>query len=327
MITDATQGMGRRLLWQSTVPDVWVTHWSGARFGFKVTDLPRLAALEGSVELAPIELNTAINEVLEAEDLQRVSPFDAASSDAPLVRREWRKIALIEAATTELADQVSPSVLALDRVLALDQIGLHADATNLASQHLFTLVEVTELLHDAGLAEDQNQDDLMRLLRIAGQTNLLEDLMHPPDMSVSTDSAVEHMLREVLAPPAPPVYLDGTEAEPAAFDDQEARLVWRVGRRFRAMQRAVTLDVLAESKRSVGRLVEGELKMVEHELAARVLRESLGQRSIEGVDDEPEPLLAEVIHCVLAAQPMLEGSLAEAVRRDSEGSVAACAPT
>jgi hypothetical protein len=318
MTTNAKVRSARTVSWQAADPDLWVVHTCGVRFGLDVMHLSRLVALDIPAEPTDEAVNAALAEVLHVDDSWLPSD-DAESEQPPTVRPTWRTVALIDAAPTQLADQICRSVLALDRALALDGIGRPSDAASLAVRFPYTIVEVAELIHDAELAEGPLRADVIRLLEFVEDAAFLEDLINPTGPIARTNGAVENMLREVLTPHGPPVFLDETEAQPTAPSPEELRLAWRTERRIRAVHQSLVEVESYEHRRRAANLVKAHLQGVGHEMASRVLELSLSHWRREESEPDPKPLLSEVIHCLVTSEPALAHGLDDAVRRDAEG--------
>jgi hypothetical protein len=303
--------------WQSEHANVWIEHSSGARFGFQVTDLARLAGLAVPEDVPMAQLSAALNEVLDddswiADLLRGVSP-----AHAPTVRIAWRSLALVEAAEIELRDQITPAVLDLDRALAFDRIGADQQAVAVATSRSHTAVEVVELLHDAGLVRAPIREDILRLLELAGQSPLLQDLRDTAQDRHRTDDAIENIFREVLTPAAPAAVLDASEREPVALPEQEMVSKWRTQRRIRATEQSLNGVDVHDDEEQVRILFDEQRKAAREQLGAQVLKLSLDERFDQPQPElEPSPLLAELIFCLLSRRKGLDGSLAEAVRLD-----------
>lgn len=317
MIDDTESTAPEGVWWHAAPADVHVRHPFGARFGLRVADLAHLSELEAPAGGRGGELAAAMAEVLDDERWIADLLAGESPDGAPVVREEWRSVALVAAAEQQLSSQLRPDLLDLDRAIALDRVGAHTEAQAIAARRHHTIVEVVELLHDAGISEHVTvQADLVRLLDLIELTPLRMDLQDAAASRHRDDDAIEKPFRDVLTAETPPAVWNSIEtAQPA---EHELRSAWRTHRRIRAAERALTGLALGEQRRTARVVLAEELPTVREELGARTMRIALERVATPEVDGDPEPLLAELVHCLLTANTGLEGGLLAAMDRDAD---------
>lgn len=278
-----------------------------------------IVGVEVPTGLAPDVLGDVLRNLIDDLDWVERALSDSTPDHNPHATSGMHELALLDDAKY-VDDDAWKRILDLDRALALKQLGSDDEASRIVGGLPYTAVEVVELVHDAGVARDFAAR-LGSLVELASAWHedrstleALRDDIADPESASESSSGAEIPLREALDIAPPPGFLAGERGGETSLETQERSplLARRYARLARAAERLPDVDPDEFGERLIRALPRDTEQQIE--MADKVHAAFL--EAFKAAEQEPAPMLSELVIVLLMTRLELSGALKLALARD-----------